>query len=335
MKKYSFHVGIDISKLTLDVVVLDVNSHLSAEHLIVANSEKGVKDIIKHLKQKKIDLGSVLFCCENTGIYTYPLSAYLSGNNFDYWVVPAIEIKKAKGITRGKSDKTDAKDIALYSLRNIDKLILSSMAVKEIQSLKLLYTERAKVIKALMLFKSTIENKEFIGKDVYQEVGSINTKIIKDLESALKKTEVRIENIIKSHSQLKQQLDVLKSIPGVGQQTAIYLIIATKGFTAFKSWRKFACYSGVAPFEYKSGTSIKARTKVNHIADKKMKSLLQMCAMSAIRHDPQIKEYYQKKKTEGKHRMLVMNNVRNKIISRAFAVVNRNSPFVNTYGFAA
>ena len=124
-------------------------------------------------------------------------------------------------------------------------------------------------------------------------------------------------------------------VPGVGEQTAIYLIIATKGFKAFNSSRKFACYAGVAPFEYTSGSSVRGRTKVNHMADKKMKSLLQMCALTAIKYDPQLKEYYNNKKEEGKNGMLVLNNIRCKIISRVFSVVNRKTPFINTYKFAS
>ena len=71
-----------------------------------------------------------------------------------------------------------------------------------------------------------------------------------------------------------------------------------------------------------------------HMADKKIKSLLQMCALSAIKYDAQIKEYYEKKKDEGKHSMLVLNNVRCKIISRVFSVINRQTPYINTYKFA-
>jgi transposase len=122
---------------------------------------------------------------------------------------------------------------------------------------------------------------------------------------------------------------------GAGEQTSVYLIITTKGFTAFKNWRQFACYSGVVPFEYSSGSSIKERTKVNHMADKKIKSLLQMYAMTALKYDPQIKEYYNKKKDEGKNSMLVLNNIRCKLVSGVFAVINRETPYINTYKFAS
>lgn len=335
MKNYLFHVGIDISKLKLDVVLVKADSINSVEHFVVDNTQKGVKSIVDLLLKRKIDLETTLFCCENTGVYTFPLSAFLSEKKCDYWIVPAIEIKRSKGISRGKNDKIDAKDIALYSIRNIDKLSLSSIAEKEIQQLKLLYTEREKVVKSLLLFRSSKENEAFTTKEIYKTIAIVNAKTIKALKSSLKIIESKIKEIIKNDSDLNQQMSLIKSVPGVGEQTAIYLIIATKGFKAFNSSRKFACYAGVAPFEFSSGSSVRGRTKVNHMADKKMKSLLQMCALSAIKYDPQLKEYYLNKKEEGKNGMLVLNNIRCKIISRVFSVVNRQTPFINTYKFAS
>ena len=71
------------------------------------------------------------------------------------------------------------------------------------------------------------------------------------------------------------------------------------------------------------------------LADKKLKSLLNMCAIVAIRHDKELKTYYTRKVEEGKAKMLVINNVRGKLLARAFAVINRNSPFINTFKFAS
>jgi hypothetical protein len=64
-------------------------------------------------------------------------------------------------------------------------------------------------------------------------------------------------------------------------------------------------------------------------------SLLNMCAICAVRHDRELKAYYERKTKEGKSKMLVINNVRNKLIGRVFAVINRKTPFVNTFKFAA
>lgn len=334
MKNYLFHAGIDVSKLKLDVNLLNSQT-LHSEHFVIENNPKSIKDFVKLLTKRKIDLSQVLFCCENTGVYTNHLSYTLLGLELDLWIVPAIEIKRSKGISRGKNDKTDAKDISYYSFRNIDKLRLYKLAEIDIQKLKMLYTEREKVLKSLLLLETTKENSEFVNKEVFKEVSTINRALTTSIKKTINKIETRIKEIIKSNQELNKQYALIKSVPGIGEQTSLYFIIATKGFSAFKNWRQFACYSGVAPFEYSSGTSIKGRTKVSHMADKKMKSLLQMCAMTTLKYDPQLKEYYTKKKEEGKNSMLVLNNIRCKLISRVFAVVNRETPYINTYRFAS
>lgn len=251
------------------------------------------------------------------------------------WVVPAIELKKSKGISRRKNDKTDARDIALYSIRNIDKLKLYEERGKEIQQLKLLYTEREKLLKAIGSLKRSQENKEYMDKEIYKPIASINAKNIKLLKASFKEINKKIKEIIESKEELKKQSQLIKSVKGIGEQTATYFIIATNGFSAFENWRKLACYSGIAPFENSSGSSLKGKTKVSNLADKKMKSLLQMCAITAIQYDPQLKEYYNRKIAEGKNPMLVLNNIRCKLMSRVFAVVKRQTPFVNIYQFAA
>jgi len=333
MKNYLFHAGIDISKDKLDISILD-SSTLQSQHLIIKNDMKSISDFVKILKQK-IDINNTLFCCENTGVYTNHLSFVLLNNELDLWVVPAVEIKRSKGISRGKNDKTDSKDISYYSYRHLDKLNLFTLADVDVQKLKILFTERTKMIKALLILQTSKENKEFTQKEVYKEISGVNGTLVKQIKNSIKKIEIRIKEVIKSNDQLSKQDQLVKSIPGIGAQTSAYLIIATKGFSSFDNWRKFACYCGVAPFEFSSGSSVRGKTKVNHMADKKMKSLLQMCVLTAIKYDPQLKEYYNIKKAEGKNSMLVMNNIRCKLISRVFAVIIRGTPYINTYKFAS
>jgi len=144
-----------------------------------------------------------------------------------------------------------------------------------------------------------------------------------------------MKELIKANEQLSNQYELITSVPGVGPQTAMYMIAVTKGFKSFENWRKMACYAGVAPFEYSSGSSIKCRTKVNHLADKKMKALLNLCALNAKKFDKQMAVYYENKVAEGKSKMLVINNVRCKLLARIFSVVKRGTPFVDTFKFAA
>jgi len=335
MKKFDYYIGIDVSKLTLDVTVLyECENATKTEYYKIENKEKSIAQFAKKTLGK-YDLKQILFCFENTGMYSLPLSYYFSNNELSYWQVPAIEVKRSKGITRGKSDKTDSKDIAFYAYTHTHKFCPSSMSPESIQKLRLLFTEREKIVKSLVLFESTIENKEFMPKDIYKVLESENKKIINTLNQTLQSIEEKMLAIITFETELKQQYELVTSIPGIGKQTAIYLIIATKGFESFENWRQLACYAGVAPFPYQSGTSIHGRTKVHHLADKKLKSLLNMCAIAAVRHDKELKAYYERKVKEGKNKMLVINNVRCKLLARVFAVINRKTPFINTFKFAS
>ena len=335
MTRFNYYIGIDVSKLTLDVTILqECENTTKTEYYKIENGEKSIAQFVKKTLGK-YDLKQTLFCFENTGVYSLPLSYYFSNNELPYWQVPAMEIKRSKGITRGKSDKTDSKDIAFYAYDHMHKFRPSCTSPKSIQQLRLLFTEREKILKALSSFEKTAENKTFMPKDVYKVVESENKKMIDALNKSLKAIEEKMLAIIASEDKLKQQYELTTSIPGIGKQTAIYILIATKGFESFENWRQLACYAGVAPFPYQSGTSIKGRTKVHPLADKKLKSLLNMCAIVAIRHDKELKTYYERKVEEGKSKMLVINNVRCKLIARVFAVINRKTPFINTFKFAS
>lgn len=335
MKTFHTFVGIDISKLSLDVSVICATEPGKATHYKVSNDSKGLSGLLKQLKQKGMAFEGTLFVCENTGIYTTPFMTAMGSQELHYWVVAAIEIKRSQGLSRGKSDKADAKTIALYGLTHQHKYEPSKLPQTAVQQLKLLFTQREKIQKAIALFGQTEENEGYLPKEVFAVVKKLNQQQIGHLRKALCKIDGQMLEIVKQDGVLHKQHELLTSIPGIGKQTALYLMITTRSFTSFGNWRQLACYAGVAPFEHSSGTSVRGRTKVSDIADKKMKSLLQMCVLSAVKCDKEIKQYYEKKKAEGKPTMLVMNNVRAKLLARAFAVIKRGTPFVNTQKFVA
>jgi transposase len=113
------------------------------------------------------------------------------------------------------------------------------------------------------------------------------------------------------------------------------MIVLTENFTRFSTARKFACYAGIAPFEHSSGSSIRGRTRVHACANKQIKTLLNMAALSSIQIKGEFREYYERRISEGKHKMSTLNIIRNKIVFRAFAVVQRGTPYVDLYKFVA
>lgn len=327
-KKYETFIGIDVSKSKLDYCIMELSDLKTLQFGIIDNNAKSINKFIGMIKKKYGNQS--LFCLENTGVYSMPLSYWLQEKEMDYWVVAALEIKRSKGISRGKTDKADAKDIAYYALTHLHQLKLTKLPQDDFIELRLLLAEREKLVKAIAIFSTTNENKNFLPKGLLQSVLRHNSKTIDALKKQLQAIDKLIENVINNNEVFKQQNELLRSIPGIGKQTSVILIAYTQAFTLFKTHRQFACYAGTAPFEYSSGSSVRGKTKVSHLANKKLKTSLNMAALTAKKFDPQLKIYFDKKVAEGKNKMLVLNAIRCKLISRAFAVINRNTKFVNT-----
>jgi transposase len=254
MKKFNYYIGIDVSKLTLDVTILheEESSSPTTVYYKIENNEKSIAHFVKK-RLVTCPCEQILFCFEDTGIYALPLAYYLNDNKIACWQVAAIEIKRSKGITRGKSDKIDSKDIAFYAYTHMHKFHPSRISAKSIQQLRLLFTEREKVLKSLPSFEKTSENKDFISKDVFKIVSSINKTVVKQLKASLKRIEEKMLSIIAAEEKLKQQYGLLTSIPDIGMQTAVYLLIATKCFDAFENWRhSLLCRSRAIPLPIRS-----------------------------------------------------------------------------------
>lgn len=317
-------LGIDISKLTIDVYL-----HVNQSHELFNNNPAGFRKLISWLKKEKIILKDLLVCFEHTGMYSFELANFLTIKNIDYVMESAIQIKRSMGIVRGKNDKIDAQRIADYAYRRRDKLEFSVLPSKMISKIQKLLSLRETMVKHRSSYKVTIqENSRVLVKSEYKCFFEAQNKLVKSLTTQICKVEEEIKLIITSDLKLENTYNLITSISGVGFIVAAYFISTTSCFTKFKNGRKYACYCGTAPFEYSSGTSIHFKTRVNPMANKKMKSLLNMSARSAITCDPELKEYYHRKVEQGKNKMSALNIIRNKIIHRVFAVVNRGTPYV-------
>lgn len=277
-----------------------------------------------------------MYSLEHTGMYSFQLALFLTEKKYHFVLIPGLEIKRSLGIQRGKNDKVDAKRIALYTYRRKDEIKPYVMPSKELIKIRQLLSLRNKLVKhrAGYMTTSKEQNRVLVKKD-NKVIFAVYDKMIRELNKQIKKLDAELDMVVSDNKEIKKMYDLITSIKGVGPQTALYMIVLSNCFLSFKNSRKFASYAGIAPFQYQSGTSIKGKTKVSHLANKKIKSLLSSCANSAITWDPEIKAYYNRKIEEGKNEMSVINAVRNKMLSRIFAVVSRGTPYINTFKFAS
>jgi transposase len=169
----------------------------------------------------------------------------------------------------------------------------------------------------------------------YIQIEQVTMEIMDSLKKGIKDIEKQIQGIIYSDEALKNTFVNISSIKGVGPILAVTMIVITRNFTLFETSRQLACYAGIVPFEHSSGTSYRGKNRISSLGNRDLKSLLTMAAISSITHNPELKFYYQRRTSEGKSKMCTINVVRNKLVSRIFAVANRNSKYVEICKFAA
>jgi transposase len=244
-----------------------------------------------------------------------------------------LQIKQSTGIKRDKNDKIDSRDIAIYAYRFQDRARCYRLPEKSIQSLGLLLSFRERLLrnKHTLLVSATeirrVMQRNSTARYIYEQ----SQKDIDRINKEIKEIEKRMHEEIQSEKSLHETCILVSSIKGIALINTVALIVATANFTRFQTSRQFACYSGMAPFGKQSGTSIKTCPHVSHLANKQIKVLLTQAAKCAARYDPNIRDYYQRKIAEGKNKWLVINNVRNKLIHRIFALVKNKQSYQLDY----
>lgn len=315
-------MGIDISSKTLDICI---KSHPAIEHLVIENEVKAIRTFFR--KYAKDDL---VVAMENTGRYNWNLFEVLPSFNFKVYVISPLHLKKSLGLVRGKNDQIDASRICSFIEKNSAEISVWKPASTAVKKLKVLLTERSSRVKMKrQLLKQQYDYKLMKTISLDKDLLKLNKKLIEAMDTQIKQLEATIEKVIQLDDQLKVQDSLIKSVPGVGNVVSWMMLAKTEGFTTINNPRKMACYCGVVPFDHQSGTSIRQKSKVSMYADKSLKSVLHLAAMSAIRLNNDLRIYYRRKLEQGKNKMSVLNAVRNKIIHRVFAVIKNQSIYKN------
>ncbi len=326
-RDFAHFIGIDISKSTFDVAIIE-NGGTSS--YVFENSKKGTNAFIKLLRNQKIDLKDTLICMEHTGVYGMAVISKLIEKNANLVVEMPIKITKSIGMQRGKNDRVDAVRIAQYALKNVDELEPYVPMPEILDKIKVLLKIRRKLVNSRADLNKYPNELELFSKELGKLAKDNLKRINKNLDNEIKKVEAEIKKLILSDDRLNRTVSLVTSVTGIGQITALHLTVFTNFFTRYDNPKQLACYCGVVPFEYTSGSSINRKSRIHPMANRTLKKHLHMSALSAITHDPDMKAYFERKVEEGKNKMLVVNNVRNKLVHRVCAVVKRQQPYVKT-----
>jgi transposase len=301
----------------------------------IPNSKTSIRKWLHELKRiHHVDLTNVIFCLEHTGIYGMLLMRTLHERSITVCVEAASNIKLSLGLQRGKNDKVDARRIAEYAMRYTDRLKQWKPKREVLEQLQLLSGMRSRLIKARNVLSShTKEVKRFMRKEEYMLLCNGTKEALKAIEKSIDNADQKIASLIRSDENLNHLSKLVTSVDNIGMVTCAAILIRSNEFQDFKESKKFSCTAGIAPFEHSSGKSIRGKTRVSHHAHKDLKTLLHMCALGAISREGELQDYYLRKVAQGKNKMLVLNAVRNKLVSRIFAVVRNGVMYQKDYQY--
>ena len=330
--KFMHFAGIDVSKHKLDVCLI-VNSERTEMHYgCFEQSSTGYKSMKKWLTQLTSDklLGSLLVLVENTGLYDDALLEWLCDKKIAVCLENATNIKRSVRDNRSKNDKLDSRNIALYLLQHFHELKLWQKPRDVVATLKLMLTQRSSLVNGLKRLKAL--QKEW---KQYEWSGVHKTKMyeagIKGLKADIEAIEKDMWELIKKDAELLRMFVLITSIPAVGKITAMHFICYTNEFRTVKSGKQLAAYCGVVPFERSSGKSVKWKPRLPHQANKVLKTLLHLCATTALKMKGAFAEYYRRKVAEGKHELIALNGIRNKLALTIAAVIRSGEPYNENY----
>jgi transposase len=313
--------GIDLSKEKFDVNFIDQTNQ--EQHFVIKND---LKSISKFLQNLSADSHLV---AEHTGVYGDLLLFLSNQMNTSISLCSGYSIKHSLGLRKGKTDKIDAARIREYGERFYDTLKQSKVNSELMTELQELYSLRRQLVKEKKMLTTKqkgvmrLATRSIYAKNAY-------TRILAQLSTEINDIELQIQEIIHSDREFSRNFDLVTSIKGIGPITACELIIKTANFKRITTAKKAASYAGICPFPNASGQMVK-KSRVSPMSDKALKSLLFMCAKSAVAHNKEYRLYYQKKHLEGKPHYLIMTNVANKLLRTVFKLIESGNTWDPNY----
>lgn len=321
-----FYLGIDISKAKFDVALLRPDGKL--RHRVFPNNAGGFDQLSAWLSKQRAS--HIHACMEATGTYADALAAYLHSAGHTVSVVNPALIKAfaQSQMSRTKTDKADASLIARYcQMHQPPPWSPPPPEISELQSL-------VRRLEALIEMRQQEVNRLAAGVTA-EPVRKSVTDHIAYLDEQIAQTQSLIKDHIDQHPSLKQQRDLLSSIPGIGDLTAAKLLAEIIDINHYRSARQVAAFAGLVPRHNQSGSSVRGRSKLCKVGAARLRKALYFPAIVATKHNPLIEAMSKRLRERGKCPMLIIGAAMRKLIHIAYGVLKSGKPFDPDYGKTA
>ena len=312
------YAGIDVSKATLDGMLIHADGR--EERFRVTNDRDGFRKL-HHLLKKRVK-GPLHIALEATGVYSEAVTEYLHALGYLISVVNPAQIKSYSDsqLRRFKTDAGDAALIAHFcrtqqppAWQPLPPEVHQLQAmVRHLQALQAMRQQEANRLQAA-------QDAPAVVKAIGQHLAFLDQQI-DDLLS-------RIRQHLDQHPDLRQQRDLLVSIPGIGLLTAARILSELPRWAHFTSPKQVAAFAGLAPQQRQSGTSLRGKTRLSKRGSGRLRHALYMPALVALRHNPTLAAFAQRLRANGLPQLAVIAAVMRKLLLLAFAILKSGRPF--------
>ena len=330
MTKIINFIGIDIGAETFVSSIYQSPTSKIATSENIDNTNNGFKVLITWLTQYNVTNANSIICMEATGVYCEALAYYLVAKGYSVAIEPPLKVKRAFDPVGHKTDAVDSKQIAEYAYRYNDELRFWKPKDETIEKIKHLLTAHEQFTKQKVAVKNAL--------NAYEKHITKVPMIIKAHKQTLKQLEKHIADIdkelnrnIHQNPDVFQKTSTLKSISGFGMLLSAHLVAITDGFNTIDNYKSLASFIGIAPYKHQSGISIHKKDRSRKYGPASARKLLRLAAQSVSMHDEQFRKYYLRKLAEGKQKALVLNNIANKLLKIAYAMVKSNNQYIKNY----
>jgi transposase len=308
-------VGIDISKDSFDVAVPAAGCFYSCK---LANTPVGFEQLLAVLPPQAQCI------IEASGSYYLPLACFLAERQVALSVVNPLSVRHfaRMRLSRAKTDKADSRLLSAYGLNQRPAHWQPrTQVLSQLAQLQTLLAGYGKHRTALLNQKEAFTHSGIANPALYDSLD----KMLESLDEQIARVEQEIAKQAKA--EFGSMLDLLVSIPGIGQKTAIALCVLTEGFTRFESDKQLAAYVGIAPRIFESGTSVKGKSHICKLGMGQIRRLLYLCAWQASTRNKACQALYQRLVAKGKAKMVALIAVARKLLKQAFAIASKQIPY--------
>jgi len=327
MTNFVSFVGVDIASAAFMACVGTLPWKVTVKPVKLENDEDVFISFLGWLKEHSLKAESTVVCMEATGVYGEGLAYFLYASGYMVAVEPPLNIQRKFPVNASKTDELDCQYIAEYACRYGDILSVWKPRAEILEQVQVLLTTRQHFSVQLTGHKNALHavNRKKVSSELAKQV---HHNMVEQIAKSIKAIDQEIRRLIESDPTFKQTLLLLLSVPGIGLQLAAHLLIHMQDTLDPKV---LAAFIGICPIQHESGSSVFATPTSRHYGPSVLRKLLYLGACSVRTHKKQFHQYFFRKLAEGKHKKLVLNNIQNKILKIACAVVRSQQPFIPNY----